>query len=338
MSLYAGVDLHSNNSYIGIVDDENAVRFKKKCHNDLPIILGCLEPFKDDLKAVAVESTYNWYWLVDGLMDAGYPVRLANPAAMKEYTGLKHRDDKKSALWIADLLRLRILPQGYIYPKEDRPVRDLLRKRLHLVRHRTSHILSIKNIMSRNLGTTMRGDEIKNLDMKEIGVLFPEPCINRAVTASLSTVHHLTEQIEGMEKAILEKARLRDSFKNLLTVPGVGTILGLTIMLEVGDIKRFTKVGDYASYCRCVESVRKSNGKKTGEGNRKNGNRHLSWAYTEAANFAKRYYPAITRYFIKKAAQKNTTVAIKAVGHKLARASYYVMRDNATCDEKRLFG
>jgi len=338
MSLYAGVDLHSNNSYIGIVDEENTVRFKKKCPNDLPVILGCLEPFKDDLEAVAVESTYNWYWLVDGLMDAGYPVRLANPAAMKEYSGLKHRDDRKSALWIADLLRLKILPQGYIYPKEDRPVRDLLRKRLHLVRHRTSHIVSIKNIMSRNLGATVRGDDIKKLDVEEVGASFSEPYINRAVTASLSTVHHLTEQIEDIEKAILETARLRGSFRNLLTVPGIGTVLGLTIMLEAGDVRRFPRVGDYASYCRCVESIRTSNGKKTGKGNRKNGNRYLSWAYTEAANFAKRHYPVITRYFTKKAAKTNNTVAIKAVGHKLARASYYVMRDSVPFDEKRLFG
>lgn len=338
MTLYAGVDLHSNNSYIGIVDEGNAVRFRKKCPNDLTVILGCLEPFKQDMEAIAVESTYNWYWLVDGLMDAGYPVRLANPAAMKEYKGLKHKDDRKSALWIADLLRLKILPRGYIYPKEERPVRDLLRKRLHLVRHRTSHIVSIKNIMSRNLGATIKSDDVKKLGMKEAGALFPEPHLNLAVTSSLSTVHHLTEQIDRIERTILGQARLKDSFNNLLTVPGIGTVLGLTIMLEAGDIRRFARVGDYASYCRCVESIRKSNGKKTGEGNRKNGNRYLAWAYVEAANFAKRYYPAITRYFTRKAARTNTAVAIKAVGHKLARASYYVMRDNAAFDEKRLFG
>jgi transposase len=108
-------------------------------------------------------------------------------------------------------------------------------------------------------------------------------------------------------------------------------------MLEVGDVNRFTTVGRYASYCRCVESIRKSNGEKIREGNRKNGNKYLSWAYTEAANFAKRSYPAINRYFTKKAAQTNRIVAIKAIGHKLARASYYVMRDNVGFDEKRLF-
>ena len=338
MTVYGGIDLHATNSYIGIVNEENRVIFKNRYRNDLSTILAVLAPFKDELEGVAVESTFNWYWLVDGLMDAGYPVRLANPAAMKEYKGLKHKDDKKSALWLANLLRLKILPEGYIYPKEERPVRDLLRKRLHLVRHRTSHILSNKNIMSRNLGATMKSNDNKTLQEKEVERLFQEPHLRLSVRASLSTIHHLTGQIKEIEKTILGQVRLRDEFKGLITLPGVGPILALTIMLEVGDIRRFPGVGHYASYCRCVESIRSSNDKKTGEGNRKNGNKYLSWAYVEAANFAKRCSPAIRRYYTKKVATTNEPVAIKAVSHKLVRASYYVLRDHAVFDEGRLFG
>jgi len=338
VELYGGIDLHSNNSYIGIVNEENRVIYKDRRRNELPLVLSALAPYKGELKALAVESTFNWYWLVDGLMDAGYPVHLANPAAMKEYKGLKHKDDKKSALWLANLLRLKILPEGYIYPKEERPVRDLLRKRLHLVRHRTSHILSIKNIFARNLGITLKGDDIKTLTSRDIDRLISEECHRLAIMASVSTIHHLTGQVEQIEKTILGRVRLKDEFKGLLAVPGIGTILGLTIMLEVGHIGRFHEVGQYASYCRCVQSIRTSNDKKTGEGNRKNGNKYLSWAYVEAANIAKRYYPTIRRYYEKKAAASNTSVAVKAVSHKLARASYYVLRDHAVFDEKKLFG
>ncbi len=338
MELYGGIDLHSNNSYIGIVNEENRVMYKYRHRNELPLILSALAPYKSELKAVAVESTFNWYWLVDGLADAGYPVHLANPAAMKEYKGLKHKDDKKSALWLANLLRLNILPEGYIYPKEERPVRDLLRKRLHLVRHRTSHILSIKNIVSRNLGATIKSDDIKTLTEKDVERLISDNCHRLAIMASLSTVHHLTTQVDQIEKTILGRVRLRDEFKGLLNVSGIGTILGLTIMLEVGDIRRFAEVGNYASYCRCVTSIRTSNDKKTGEGNRKNGNKYLSWAYIEAAHMAKRYYPAIRRYYDKKAAKTNDIIAIKAVSHKLARACYYILRDQAVFDETRLFG
>ena len=122
MTLYVGVDLHSNNNYVGIVDEDNRPLFRKKLPNDLGKILSVLEPFRNDVAGIVVESTFNWYWFVDGLMDNGYKVHLANPAAIKQYNGLKNVDDKRSALFLADLLRLGILPRGYIYPKEERPV------------------------------------------------------------------------------------------------------------------------------------------------------------------------------------------------------------------------
>ena len=90
MELYGGIDLHSNNSYLGILNEENRVIYKERHRNEMPLILSALPPYKSELKAVAVESTFNWYRLVDGLVDAGYPVHLANPAAMKEYKGLTH--------------------------------------------------------------------------------------------------------------------------------------------------------------------------------------------------------------------------------------------------------
>ena len=106
MTVYVGVDLHSNNNYVGIINQANEVLFKKKMPNDLDKVLDLLEPFRNDIAGIVVESTYNWYWYVDGLMEKGYPVHLANPAACEQYAGLKNVDDKRSALWLADLLRL----------------------------------------------------------------------------------------------------------------------------------------------------------------------------------------------------------------------------------------
>ena len=158
--LYAGMDLHSRNTYVGVMEKGTMKRvYQKRIHNDLPDILVALEPFRGDLQGIVVESTYNWYWLVDGLMDAGYScVHLANPSAIKQYEGLKHTDDRHAAFWLAHVLSLGILPEGYIYPKEDRPVRDLLRKRLFLVRQRTSHILSLQSMIERQ---TISQDEFQ---------------------------------------------------------------------------------------------------------------------------------------------------------------------------------
>jgi len=337
MEVYAGLDLHSTNTYVAMIDEENKVLYKQRHRNELPSILSALDPFKKDIKGVVVESTFNWYWLVDGLAAQGYPVRLANPSAIKQYEGLKQVDDKRSSLWLANLLRLGILPTGYIYPKEERPTRDLLRKRLHLVRHRTSHILSVKNILARSLGIGMRSKDVKELTDAHVKALFPDKEMRLAVMASVDLIRHLQENIDDIEKVVKKKVKLKEEFAKLLTMPGIGEILTLTIMLEVGHIDRFPTVGDYSSYCRLVKSTRSSNGKVTGHGNRKSGNKYLCWAYIEAAQFARRYHDTVRSYYERKMAQTNRIVATKAVSNKLARASYFVMRDRVDYDQARLF-
>ena len=337
MKFYGGIDLHSNNSYLGIIDKKEKKVLKKKMPNDLEEILRELKPYRKDLEGIVVESTFNCYWLVDGLMDNGYRVHLANPSAIKQYEGLKHSDDARDAFHLAHLLKLGILPEGYIYPKEERPVRDLLRKRLQLVQQKTSHILSFKNLVSRNLGFQMPSNDIKNVSEEYVKDMFKEEHLVLAGQANIATMQFLKERITEIEKAVLRQARLREEYRKLMTVSGIGKILAMTIMLETGEITRFPEVGNYVSYCRCVGSTRISNGKSKGEGNRKNGNKYLSWAYVEAANFAIRGYPYVRSYYQKKAAKTNNIVAIKAVSHKLARASYYVIKNQEVFDPKKAF-
>jgi len=337
MKLYARIDLHSSNNYLGIINEEDKRVYKHKLPNDLRQIVKVLEPFKGEIEGIVVESTFNWYWLVDGLMEHGYRTHLANPAAIKQYEGLKYVDDEHESFFLARLLRLGILPEGYIYPKQERSVRDLLRKRLQLVRHRTSHILSIQNIITRNTGKRIGSNDIRKLDEEWVRDLFQEEHLLLSVTSSVGVISYLTDKIKRIEGVVKKRVKLRKEFKGLLTLPGVGEILGLTIMLEVGEIGRFKEVGNYSSYCRCVRSTRISNEKKKGEGNRKNGNKYLSWAYVEAANFAIRYYPTIRRYYQRKASKTNGVVAINAVSNKLSRASYYIMRDQVVYDARKLF-
>lgn len=163
MKLYAATDLHSSNNYLAIIDEHGERRFKQKLPNNPSVILEALKPYKEDITGIVVESTYNWYWLVDTLMAESYKVHLANPVAIEKYSGLKYADDKHDAFWLAEMLRLGILPEGYIYPKEERPVRDLLRKRGHLVRLRTSLIISLQNIINRNCGREIDCNSMKRL-------------------------------------------------------------------------------------------------------------------------------------------------------------------------------
>lgn len=335
--LYGGIDLHANNTVIVLVDEQEQVVFEKRLPNDLEKILFHLAPYQRILQGLVVESTYNWYWLVDGLMEVGYSVRLANTAAIKQYDGLKHTNDHSDARWLAQLLRLGILPTGYIYPKAERAVRDLLRKRSQLVRQKTSNLLSIQNLVTRNTGTTLSGNRIKSLTAEQINDILPTAELTLAVTSTLAVMQCVAEQIIELERAIKARVALRPTFRQLLTVAGIGQTLALTIMLEAGEMQRFPTVGQWASYCRCVNSTKLSNGKRKGQGNTKNGNKYLAWAFIEAANFAVRYYPEIQRFYQRKKAKTHGVVAIKAVAHKLARACYYVLRDQVPFEIDKAF-
>jgi len=337
MKLYGGIDLHSNNSVIVLSDGEDKVVYRRRLPNELASVLAELEPYRDVIEGLVVESTYNWYWLVDGLMEAGYRLHLANTAAIIQYSGLKYADDESDARWLAKLLRLGLLPEGYIYPKKERPVRDLLRKRGQLVHQRTSNLQAVQNLMARNRGHSLNANRIKRLADEEVDRLLPNADLALAVKSNLAVMRTLDVVIDGLEKTIKARVKLRPAFKPLLTVNGIGDILGLTIMLETGEIGRFAKVGNYASYSRCVGSKHLTNGKTKGRGNTKNGNKYLAWAYIEAANFAVRYNPRIRRYYQRKAARTNGIVAIKTVAHKLARACYYILRDQVSFNVNKAF-
>jgi transposase len=335
MQLYAGLDLHSRNTYIGIMDKEFKRVFGKRVSNNLPVILKTLEPFQDQLQGLVVESTYNWYWLVDGLMDAGYrDIHLANPSAIRQYEGIKHSDDQHDSYFLAKLLILGILPQGYIYPKEDRPVRDLARKRLFLVRHKTSHILSLQSLITRCSGQRVSTNKIKQFDVEDLQQLLKEEHVVLSAQANLDSISFFAQQIRQLEKVIKNKIKVKKEFQYLMTVPGIGNILAMTIMLEVGDINRFAKVGNFASYSRCVSSQRLSDGKSKGSGNRKNGNRYLSWAFIEAAHLSRRYNERFKSYYNRKIAQANTSLATKALSNKLARICYYIMKNQIPFKEE----
>jgi transposase len=192
-------------------------------------------------------------------------------------------------------------------------------------------------MITRNLGIKISGSKIKRLKKEEIRQMFDSPYLVMMAEKQLETIHFLQTITSQIEKEVKSKIKLAKEFQMLITIPGIGDILALTIMLEVGDISRFEKVGCYSSYCRCVASQRRSNDKKKGEGNRKNGNKYLAWAYIEAANFSRRYCQEAQRFYQRKVAKTNAVIATKALANKLARSSYYIMRDQVPFDKKRLY-
>jgi len=337
MALYCGIDLHSTNHLVVVIDDEDRRVLEKRLVNDVSITVNTLAPYRDQLAGIAIESTFNWYWLIDGLEDAGFVPCLANPAAMKQYEGLKYTDDPYDAFFLAHLMRLGILPTGHIYPREQRGVRDVLRRRLSMVQMASRLLLAVQSQIWRSTGLNISNNRIRRADFE---LPLPAGPVLEGAAAQWRLFQQTQVEIHGLEKLALDIYQGEENYQLLQTVRGIGVILGLTIGLETGSIKRFKKAGNYASYCRVVKSERISNGKKKGQNNRKAGNKYLSWAFSEAAHFAVRYDPKVQRFYERKRQQKKgkDIVAIRAVAHKLARAVFHMLKKNEPFDVDRAFG
>ena len=208
MPLYGAIDLHSNNNYLVVIDEKDQVVLRRRGPNVLELVLQALEPFRSGLVGVAVESTYNWYWMVDGLMEARYRLHLVNTAAVRTYEGIKHTNDWTDAVWLAHLLRLGLLPEGYIYPAAQRPIRDLLRKRSQLVRQRTAQLLSLGNIMTRNTGVRVSRTQLKELTLEQVSERLSQPQVALSADCSLQVAGTLDKQIDRIEQEVGKQLKL----------------------------------------------------------------------------------------------------------------------------------
>lgn len=336
MTLYCGIDLHANNSVVAVLDEDDRTVYEKRLPNDLATIIEVLGIYQSELAACVVESTYNWYWLVDGLMAAGFPVQLAHTSALPQYEGLKYCNDFSDARQLAHLLRLGILPTGYIYPKAERALRDLLRRRLLLVRQRALHHVSLQSLIARHSGQRLSAYQIKTLTQPQIAdYLQGHALLGGEITHQARC--WLDEAVNRIERELQQHIKPRQDYQLLQSVPGIGSVLGTTIALETGAIERFASAGNYASYARCVKSEKISNGKRKGQGNKKNGNKYLAWAFMEASHYSAIWNPRIKRYYQRKKARVHILVAKKAVANKLARACYHMLRRGEKFDVTRAF-
>lgn len=184
MALYCGIDLHSNNHLVVVIDENDQRLEERRLGNELLQTLSLLEPYRDQLAGVAIESTINGYWLADGLQDAGFRVDLVTPAGIKQYEGLKYSDDRYDAFWLAHLMRLGLLKTGYIYPREQRAIRDLLRRRMQLV----------------STGLRIGCNQLKKAD---VVVTLPDVDTQCAVESHLRVYQSIAREISLLEQRVM---------------------------------------------------------------------------------------------------------------------------------------
>ncbi len=336
-ALYVGADLHGNNVFLSICDKDGLFVFRKRVKTRLDAVKAALDPYWDRIAVLGVESTFNWYWFVDGLRELGCNVKLGNPAKMAQYSGIKVTNDLTDADWLAEQLRVGVFPECYIYPKETRPVRDALRRRQLFVRRRMQVILSFGGLLERYGLKAPGARKLEKWTMEDVKATGLDGFVQLQLETLLDAIRESDAQAKKIEKQVLAFTKPTEQYKRATTLPGFGVALGMTAVLESGDFKRFKSAGNYASYCRAVKSERSSNGKTKGKNNAKNGNRYLAWVFIEAATFAARFNPIIHAWYERKKRKSGVAKAKKALACKLAKAMWHVM-DGKEFDVKLMFG
>jgi transposase len=339
MNCFCGIDLGAKRSQVCIIDDEQKVLVNRKVANDINVIHKLIRPH--GLVPTVIESTFNWYWIVDGLQNRKIPVTLAHSLKLAAISSAKVKTDKRDALVLATLLRAKMIPESYIYPAEDRPLRDLMRRRWDAVALRADEYRKMRGLLYRNGICTVGTNEVRLMGEEQVKELLDHPLIRTQMLFNIERVELLTRQVSCMEKEILSQVKGRQDFTNLMTIPGIGKVLALTILLEIGEISRFAKSRHFASYCRVAPGCADSgDSHRRGRGN-KQGNPYLKWALTQAAEYAKRFDSHFAAYFAKvlhkHPGASGTIITHCIVAHRIALAVYHVLRHGVPYDQEKTF-
>lgn len=335
---YCGIDLHTRTMYLCVLDQAGNIVLHRDVKTQPATLLRVIKPFREDL-VIGCECMFSWYWLADLCAEENIPFALGHALYMGSIHGGKSKNDRVDSEKIAGMLRGGMFPMSYVYPNAMRSTRDLLRRRNHLVHHRAELLGHIQNTHSQyNLAAPTK--KIRYASNRE-GLLepFQDDSVQKMLAVDVALIDHYDQQILDLELYLERHAKVDDpqTFFLLKTVPGIGKILGLVLMYEIHDIRRFGRVGQFVSYARLVRCAHESAGKRCGSGGRKIGNAHLRWAFGEAVCLLMRECPQAKRWVDRKAAKYGKAKALSLLSAKLGRAVYWMLRRKEPFDVTEFF-
>lgn len=324
---YCGIDLHAKNLYVCILDQNGKVLFHKDIKANPEDLERAISNYREDL-VIAVECTFTWYWIADFCLDGDITFVLGHALYMKAIHGGKAKNDKIDSRKIAVILKGGMLPQAYVYPRGMRATRDLLRRRMHLMRKRSELLAHIHNTNSQynlpSIGVNLRYKK----NRENLNSRFEDKSVQRSVDLNLALIGFYDKHLQSVERFLEKNAKADDysSFMLLQSVPGIGAILALVILFEIHTMDRFPKVQNFVSYARLVKCKKESAGKSYGTSGAKIGNAHLKWAFSEAAVLFLRNNPEGQAYLEKLRSKHGKAKALSILAHKLGRSVYFMLK------------
>jgi transposase len=334
---YCGVDLHARTLFVHVLDDKGKTVFEQDLPADPAAFLEAIRPYRKDL-VVGCECMFAWYWLADLCEAESIPFALGHALAMKHIHKSKSKSDRIDAGKLAAMLRGGLFPLAYAYPRAKRQTRDLLRRRSFFVRRRAQLIAHVVNTNTQfNLPALTKKLTYAANRTPDLVDRFTDPSTRLMVAADLALVDHYDHEIAELERYLVPHAKVDDpvTFGLLRTVPGIGPILGLTLLYEIDDIRRFPEAGHFLSYARLVRCEHQSAGKVKGSGPKKVGNAHLKWAFSEAACLMIRAVPAVKSWMQRQEKKRGKRKALAILEAKIGRTAYHLWRKQVPFDLKR---
>ena len=323
------------------MDKNGKILLRKSIPCDIYILMDSLKPYRKSI-TVGVESTFNWYWLLDGLREFSVPCHLGHALYIKQMSGKKHKNDPVDARAIADLLRTNRFPPAYAYPAEMRSTRDLLRRRHFFVRRRAGTYTHLQNTLNQHGNMkSFRADVHRKCDRRTLVELSRDPDVQKILSCDFDFVESLDSIIDGLESSIIKQAlhHNRKHFKLLQTIPGCGPITALTVLYETHTLDRFASAQCFSSYARVVRADNESGGSSLGRSaNDKIGNPYLKWALSEIASRTVNQSEPIRQWYDKQVSQHGTGGAMARLRHKIAIAIYYMIKRDGVFDEYKFLG
>jgi transposase len=335
---YCGIDLHARTMYLCVLNQEGEVLLHRNMKAGPDPLLQALAPYREDV-VVCVECLFTWYWLADLCAREGIPFVLGHALYMKAIHGGKAKNEKIDAHKIAVLLRGGMLPQAYVYPAERRATRDLLRRRMSLMRKRAELLTHVQQT-NHQYNLPEIGKKIAYKANRDgVAERFPDPAVQKSIEVDLALITYYDRLLTNLELDLVQTAKAHDAqtFFRLRSIPGVGKILALVLLYEIHDIHRFPRVQDFVSYCRLVKCAKESAGKRYGTSGKKIGNAYLKWAFSEAAVLFLRNNPAGQKYLARLEKKHGKGKALTVLAHKLARAVYYMLKRDTAFDLDKFF-
>ncbi len=333
---YCGIDLHARCLYVCILDQDGNILVHKNINADPNSLIQLVAPYRDDL-VIGVECMFSWYWVADLCRDQQISFILGHALYMKAIHGGKAKNDKIDSHKIAVLMRGGMFPQAYVYPREMRGTRDLMRRRIRLVRQRAELFAHIHNTNSQYNLPPISKDLRHSGNRDGIAERFADPGVQKSIELDLNLVGFYDQQLKRVERVIEIHAVDCDQHSLILlqTVHGIGRILSLVILYEIHIIERFPTVQDFASYCRLIKCQKESAGKSYGSSGKKIGNAYLKWAFSEAAVMFLRNNPEAQAWLKNMANKHNKARAMTILAHKLGRAVYFMLKRKTVFDQER---